>query len=131
MHQIQREIKEKERARETLAKRFCKGQLSQDEIRLCLYSISDNNSYLLFNRDPVDKMIGYLQHYFQCGILLPSVAPPLASWLRCCSSEHLLPHILKDKPLRPLLRTPLSRAGPAPRSRATLWPSLGVRTARA
>jgi hypothetical protein len=26
-----------------------------------LYSISDNNSYLRFNRDPVDMMIGYLK----------------------------------------------------------------------
>lgn len=29
-----------------------------------LYSISDNNAYLRFNRDPVDKMIGYLKQYF-------------------------------------------------------------------
>ena len=31
----------------------------------CLYSISDNNSYLLFNRDPVDRMIEYLHAYFR------------------------------------------------------------------
>jgi hypothetical protein len=28
-------------------------------------SFNDNHSYLLFNRDPVDKMIGYLQHHFE------------------------------------------------------------------
>jgi hypothetical protein len=29
-----------------------------------LYSVSDNNAYLRFNRDPVDRMIGYLKQYF-------------------------------------------------------------------
>lgn len=31
----------------------------------CIYSISDNNSYLLFNRDPVDRVISYLREYFR------------------------------------------------------------------
>ncbi len=30
----------------------------------CIYSISDNNSYLLFNRDPIDRAIQYLRNYF-------------------------------------------------------------------
>jgi len=63
--QIQRDIKTKERAREALAKKYCTSQLSQEDILLCLYSISDNNSYLLFNRDPLDKMIDYLHKYFR------------------------------------------------------------------
>ena len=29
-----------------------------------LYSISDNNAYLRFNRDPVDRMLEYLRSYF-------------------------------------------------------------------
>jgi hypothetical protein len=45
----------KERAREHLARKFRSRSLGEEEILRCLYSISDNNSYLLFNRDPVDK----------------------------------------------------------------------------
>ena len=29
-----------------------------------MYSIGDNNSFLLYNRDPIDQMIGYLKKYF-------------------------------------------------------------------
>jgi hypothetical protein len=43
----------------------------QDDILRCLYSISDNNSYLLFNRDPVDRMIDYLRTYFRCAPTWP------------------------------------------------------------
>lgn len=38
---------------------------AQEDILRCLYSISDNNSFLLFNRDPVDCMIEYLHTYFR------------------------------------------------------------------
>jgi hypothetical protein len=38
---------------------------AQEDILRCLYSISDNNSFLLFNRDPIDCMIDYLRHYFR------------------------------------------------------------------
>jgi len=68
---VQRDIKNKERAREALAKKYSSSQLSQDNILLCLYSIGDNNSYLLFNRDPVDKMISYLKEYFRPDISEP------------------------------------------------------------
>ncbi|KAL4434628.1 hypothetical protein ABPG77_002751 [Micractinium sp. CCAP 211/92] len=64
-HEVQRRIKIKERARETLARRYRSRHISDEEILHCLYSISDNNSYLLFNRDPIDRMIAYLQAYFQ------------------------------------------------------------------
>lgn len=30
-----------------------------------MYSIGDNSSYLRFNRDPVEKMIQYLDHFFR------------------------------------------------------------------
>lgn len=46
----------------------------QEDILRCIYSISDNNSYLLFNRDPVDRMIAYLSHFFR-----PDAAEPGAS----------------------------------------------------
>lgn len=48
--QVQRDIKHKERAREALSKMYRNGQLSEEAILWSIYSISDNNSYLLFNR---------------------------------------------------------------------------------
>ena len=45
----------KERAREQLSRKYRSRGLSEEEILHCLYSISDNNSYLLFNRDPIDR----------------------------------------------------------------------------
>jgi hypothetical protein len=40
--------------------RYSSRQLDAEEIKLCLYSIGDNHSYLTSNRDPVEKMIKYL-----------------------------------------------------------------------
>lgn len=62
---IQRDIRRKEKAREALVQRYSNSRLPAESLLQCLYSISDNNSFLLFNRDPVDRMIAYLQHYFQ------------------------------------------------------------------
>merc|ERR1712218_300623 len=36
----------------------------EEEIEWCLYSIGDNTSFLVFNRDPVDQMIAYLTKNF-------------------------------------------------------------------
>ncbi|KAK9465731.1 hypothetical protein V1512DRAFT_265260 [Lipomyces arxii] len=63
--QVQSEIKSKERAIDVLAKRhYVPNQISQEEIRQCLYSIGDNHAYLRSNKDPVDKLLKYLQQYF-------------------------------------------------------------------
>ncbi|KAK7206123.1 hypothetical protein BZA70DRAFT_275735 [Myxozyma melibiosi] len=63
--QVQAEIRQKEKAIETLAKRYYKpGVITQDEIRQCLYSIGDNHSYLRANKNPVEKMLKYLQTHF-------------------------------------------------------------------
>ncbi|PNH09778.1 hypothetical protein TSOC_003592 [Tetrabaena socialis] len=64
-HEIQRDIKVKERARETLGRRYRSARLSDEDILSCIYSLSDNNSYLLFNRDPIDKVIAYFHRYFK------------------------------------------------------------------
>ena len=63
-HEVQRMIKKKERAREHIASKYQSATLSKEDILQCLYSIADNNAYLRFNRDPVDKMLGYLSHFF-------------------------------------------------------------------
>nr|KAJ3417941.1 hypothetical protein HK105_000567 [Polyrhizophydium stewartii] len=62
--QIQHEIKQKERAIEMLARKYSSSSLESELIRQCLYSIGDNHAFLRTNRDPCDKMIEYLQKYF-------------------------------------------------------------------
>src|SRR5689334_5185287 len=62
--QIQREIKQKEAAIDHIARKYARLDLSDETIKQCLYSISDNNSFLTFNRDPVDRMIEYMTTYF-------------------------------------------------------------------
>lgn len=61
---VQKDIKSKERAIETLSARYSRNGLSQENIRQCLYSIGDNHAFLRTNRDPCECMIGYLQQYF-------------------------------------------------------------------
>lgn len=63
-HEVQRMIKKKEKARDAIASRYASETLSKDDILHCLYSISDNNAFLRFNRDPVDKMIAMLNKFF-------------------------------------------------------------------
>lgn len=50
-----------------LAYRYRNRELKEEEILHCLYSISDNNSFLLFNRDPIDRVITYMKHYFKAS----------------------------------------------------------------
>ncbi|CAG8586668.1 3199_t:CDS:10 [Ambispora leptoticha] len=62
--QVQREIREKERAIEYLSKTYSCRDITPDEIKLCLYSIGDNHAYLRGNRDCCDRMLNYLTTYF-------------------------------------------------------------------
>jgi hypothetical protein len=63
--EIQRDIRAKERAIETLSARYRREpKLSQEMVRQALYSIGDNHAFLRTNRDPCDRMISYLQQYF-------------------------------------------------------------------
>ncbi|EJF62276.1 hypothetical protein DICSQDRAFT_58739 [Dichomitus squalens LYAD-421 SS1] len=62
--EIQRDIKSKERAIETLAGKYARPGLPQEQIRQCIYSIGDNHAFLRTNRDPCDRMIAYLKQYF-------------------------------------------------------------------
>jgi Protein of unknown function (DUF2009) len=49
--EIQKDIKAKERAIETLARTYSKGKLDPETIRQALYSIGDNHAFLRVNRD--------------------------------------------------------------------------------
>jgi len=71
---IQQEIKAKNSAVKRLIHRFSTSNswfssssstnLSKEEIEWVLYSMGDNSSFLVFNRDPVEKMIILLKKYF-------------------------------------------------------------------
>lgn len=78
-HAIQKEIKQKERAIEVLASRFADTTFSQEQIRQCLYSIGDNNSFLRSNRDPCDRMIQLLQRYFSPSAMEPGFSLGIGS----------------------------------------------------
>ncbi|KAJ2784677.1 hypothetical protein H4R18_000968 [Coemansia javaensis] len=62
--QVQLECKQKERAVEYLCKTYATADCPGEVIRQCLYSIGDNHAYLRFNRDPCDRMLGYLTTLF-------------------------------------------------------------------
>lgn len=58
------EIKRKEKAGNDLVKKYRSPRLGEDDIRMCLYSISDNNSFLNSNRRPILECIELLKHFF-------------------------------------------------------------------
>lgn len=87
-YDIQKEIKMKERAIETLAKKYSTSSLSSEDVKQCLYSIGDNNSFLRGNRDPIDKMIGLLKEYFVPN----SPEPPFALSISSGNSGARLSH---------------------------------------
>ena len=60
---IQVEIKKKEKAIEYLIKKYGT-RCSEDVIRTCIYSISDNNSFLNSNKRPISLCIALLKKYF-------------------------------------------------------------------
>lgn len=62
--EIQRDIRSKERAIETLSSKYASHGLSQENVRQCLYSIGDNHAFLRTNRDPCERMIQYLKTNF-------------------------------------------------------------------
>jgi len=47
-----------------LVRTYQSSTLSDEEIRLCLYSLGDHNSFLASDRDPVDRMIRLLTTHF-------------------------------------------------------------------
>lgn len=62
--EIQKDIRYKERAIEMLSSKYVRKGFSQEDVRQCIYSIGDNHAFLRANRDPCERMIGYLKQYF-------------------------------------------------------------------
>jgi len=58
------EVAGKMRARSALVEKYVCGDVDKEMMVRCLDSISDANNYILFNRDPVEKMITYLKTHF-------------------------------------------------------------------
>ena len=61
---IQAEIRSKEKAADAICKHYVSKQLSEEEIKHCLYSICDNNSFLNSNLLPIKQCIQLLQLHF-------------------------------------------------------------------
>lgn len=66
---IQLEIKRKEKAADGIVRKYVSHRISADEIRACLYSISDNNSFLNSNKKPVTDCIQLLKKYFHPSVI--------------------------------------------------------------
>ena len=62
--EVRSEVREKEAAVKKLAKRYSNEEITEEEIKWCLYSIGDNRSFLLFNKTPIDYVIHFLKLYF-------------------------------------------------------------------
>jgi hypothetical protein len=84
-NEVQRDIRAKEKAREQLSRRYARPDrgLSQDDVLWCLYSIADNNAFLLFNRDPIDRLLRYFYAAFPEG--QPPSSPELS--LAICAGK--------------------------------------------
>lgn len=63
--QINRLIKQKESAIETLASRYSSMHYSKEDIRQVLYSIGDYNAYINMNRRPIMRMLERLELFHQ------------------------------------------------------------------
>lgn len=65
---INRLIKQKEQAIETLASRYSSSTYSKDDIRQVLYSIGDYNAFVNMNRKPVMRMLERLEVFRQSEV---------------------------------------------------------------
>jgi len=79
----------KKKARENIVAKYTSEIFTKEEIELMLESLSDSNSYIMANRHPIDRMIYFLQHYFD-----PRVEDKYSLSIRngsggsCLSHEH-------------------------------------------
>lgn len=48
----------------TMCKKYSSRFINEDELKFCLYSITDNNNFLNANSLPIEKIINYLRTYF-------------------------------------------------------------------
>lgn len=48
----------------SICRKYASRNINEDELKFCIYSITDNNNFLNANSLPIEKMINYLRHYF-------------------------------------------------------------------
>lgn len=72
-HELDLEIKRKEKAAKLIIKDHESHRLSAEDIRQCLYSICDNNSFLNSNCRPIETCIQLLQQYFSPTKIAPGL----------------------------------------------------------
>eukprot|EP01126_Amoeba_proteus_P012487 TRINITY_DN1514_c0_g1_i5.p1 TRINITY_DN1514_c0_g1~~TRINITY_DN1514_c0_g1_i5.p1 ORF type:complete len:366 (-),score=76.66 TRINITY_DN1514_c0_g1_i5:173-1270(-) len=63
-YQVQEEIQRKEKIIKNMVKQYSSHKITPDELKYCLYSITDNNNFLNTNSLPIEKMVSYLTTYF-------------------------------------------------------------------
>jgi hypothetical protein len=61
---IQREIKRKEKVVKNLCSKYRNDKINEEDIKYCLYSLTDNNSFLNSNAEPIIKILKYLTTFF-------------------------------------------------------------------
>lgn len=61
---VQQEIKHKEKVVRNMCKQYASRKINEEELKFCLYSITDNNNFLNANSLPIEKIINYLRHFF-------------------------------------------------------------------
>jgi len=63
-YDVQKDIKRKEKVVKDLCSKYTSRSISEEEIKFCLYSLTDNNSFLNSNSQPIEKILNYLTKYF-------------------------------------------------------------------
>jgi hypothetical protein len=89
---IELEIKRKEQAANKIVRNYVSSRLNEETIRSCLYSISDNNSFLNSNLKPIKDCILLLKQYFSATHMEPGYSLSInegASGARLTHSHEL------------------------------------------
>jgi len=62
---LQKEIKRKEKIVKNMCAKYKNSKITEDDIKFCLYSLTDNNSFLNSNAEPINKILKFLKHFFR------------------------------------------------------------------
>jgi len=85
---VQMEIKRKGIAVKTIVKKYTSHTLKEEDIEMCLYSISDNNSFLNSNRKPITDCIALLEKYFKPGAVSEEYSLSISEGLKGARLSH-------------------------------------------
>lgn len=83
---VQADLARKESARKALARAHATNQCPPDDLLAAVYSLADHHTYLLYNRDPVERMIEYLEMFFNPRKIEGNWSLAISSGARFCSS---------------------------------------------